>query len=201
MDPPGSGVCRTVGAGWLHMCGARNGGRARGARERALARGRGRDTGATVTSGASTKGTSNGGAAALGFTASISGDRAGGGSSTERGTSTRPRSIHTRTPTFPRRSSLRRQRSPRLSTGTTARARKRTTHTSRRVRKAGSRWSPHRRCPARARIRAHLLRWRPRPHAQRTESTPRVRSSGAASQLDPSPRSSRVCPMGSRLGA
>src|SRR6187397_2523587 len=41
-------------------------------------------------------------------------------------------------------------------------------------------------------IRAHLLRWRPRPHAQRTASTPRVRSSGAASQLDPSPRSSRV---------
>src|SRR6266536_5527081 len=28
--------------------------------------------------------------------------------------------------------------------------------------------------------------WRPRPHAQRTESTPRVRLSGAASQLDPS---------------
>ena len=32
---------------------------------------------------------------------------------------------------------------------------------------------------------------------QRTESTPRVRSSGAASQMDPSPRSSRVCPTGS----
>src|SRR5205823_1850678 len=34
-------------------------------------------------------------------------------------------------------------------------------------------------------IKAHLLRWRPRPHAQRTESTPRVRPSGAASHLDP----------------
>ena len=30
-----------------------------------------------------------------------------------------------------------------------------------------------------------LLYWRPRPHAQRTESTPRVRPSGAASHLDP----------------
>ena len=45
---------------------------------------------------------------------------------------------------------------------------------------------------ARARIRAHLLRWRPRQPAQRTESTPRRLPSGAASQLDPSPRSSRV---------
>src|SRR5207253_9740306 len=35
-------------------------------------------------------------------------------------------------------------------------------------------------------IRAHLLRWRPRRHAQRTSSTPRVPPSGAASQLDPS---------------
>ena len=34
-------------------------------------------------------------------------------------------------------------------------------------------------------------RWRPRPDAQRTESTPRVRPSGAASQLDPSHRSDR----------
>src|SRR5206468_7939261 len=33
-------------------------------------------------------------------------------------------------------------------------------------------------------------RWRPRPHAQRTGSTPRVRPSGAALQLDPSHRSS-----------
>ena len=33
-------------------------------------------------------------------------------------------------------------------------------------------------------IKAHLLRWRPRPHAQRRETTPRVRPSGAASQLD-----------------
>jgi len=32
---------------------------------------------------------------------------------------------------------------------------------------------------ARAMIRAHLLRWRPRPHAQRRETTPRVRPSGA----------------------
>jgi len=31
-------------------------------------------------------------------------------------------------------------------------------------------------------------------------STPRVRSSGAASQLDPSPRSSRVSPTGSAAG-
>src|SRR5215472_11969259 len=33
--------------------------------------------------------------------------------------------------------------------------------------------------------RAHLLRWRPRPHAQRTGSTPRVRPAGAASNLGP----------------
>src|SRR5687768_8646969 len=39
-------------------------------------------------------------------------------------------------------------------------------------------------------IRAHLLRWRPRQPPQRTESTPRRLPSGAASQLDPSPRSS-----------
>ena len=39
-------------------------------------------------------------------------------------------------------------------------------------------------------IRAHLLRWRPRLHAQRRETTPRVQPSGAASQLDPSHRSS-----------
>ena len=32
--------------------------------------------------------------------------------------------------------------------------------------------------------KAHLLRWRPRPHAQRRETTPRVRPSGAASHLD-----------------
>src|SRR5215467_2131542 len=32
--------------------------------------------------------------------------------------------------------------------------------------------------------KAHLLRWRPRPHAQRTASTLRVRPSGAASHLD-----------------
>ena len=39
--------------------------------------------------------------------------------------------------------------------------------------------------------RAHLLRRRPRQPAQRTESTPRRLPSGAASQLDPSHRSSR----------
>ena len=38
----------------------------------------------------------------------------------------------------------------------------------------------------RSSIRGQLLRWRPRLRAQRTESTPRPRSSGAASQLDPS---------------
>ena len=38
---------------------------------------------------------------------------------------------------------------------------------------------------ARAMRRAHLLRWRPRQPAQRTESTPRRLPSGAASQLDP----------------
>ena len=43
--------------------------------------------------------------------------------------------------------------------------------------------------PARATIRAHLLRWRPRPPAQRTESTPRRLPSGANKQLDPSRRS------------
>src|SRR5712692_8115248 len=32
--------------------------------------------------------------------------------------------------------------------------------------------------------KAHLLRWRPWPHAQRTGSTPRVRPAGAASPLD-----------------
>ena len=40
--------------------------------------------------------------------------------------------------------------------------------------------------PRRMQIRAHLLRWRPRQPAQRTESTPRRLPSGAASQLDPS---------------
>ncbi|HXJ79973.1 MAG TPA: branched-chain amino acid ABC transporter ATP-binding protein/permease [Candidatus Methylomirabilis sp.] len=40
-----------------------------------------------------------------------------------------------------------------------------------------------------AAIRAHLRRWRPRTHAQRTGSTPRVRPSGAALQMDPSHRS------------
>jgi len=38
--------------------------------------------------------------------------------------------------------------------------------------------------PGRLLKKAHLLRWRPRPHAQRTGSTPRVRRSGAASHLD-----------------
>ena len=45
---------------------------------------------------------------------------------------------------------------------------------------------------SRARIRAHLLRWRPRQPAQRTASTPRRLPSGAASHLGPSPRSSPV---------
>src|ERR1700675_4766747 len=48
-------------------------------------------------------------------------------------------------------------------------------------------------------IRAHLLRWRPRPHAQRTVSMPRGRPSGAASQLDPSHRSSRGSPAGNSV--
>ena len=47
-------------------------------------------------------------------------------------------------------------------------------------------------------IRAHLLRWRPRQPAQRTESTPRRLPSGAASQLDPSHRSRRFPPTGSQ---
>src|SRR6266436_6914520 len=38
--------------------------------------------------------------------------------------------------------------------------------------------------PSRLLKKAHLLRWCPRPHAQRTESTPRARPSGTASQLD-----------------
>jgi hypothetical protein len=37
-------------------------------------------------------------------------------------------------------------------------------------------------------IRVHLLRWRPRPGAQRRATTSRARPSGAASQLDPSRR-------------
>ena len=45
---------------------------------------------------------------------------------------------------------------------------------------------------ASAMIRAHLLRWRPRQPAQRTESTPRRLPSGAASQLDPSHRSAAL---------
>src|SRR5712692_5722171 len=38
--------------------------------------------------------------------------------------------------------------------------------------------------PRRLLQKAHLLRWRPWPHAQRTGSTPRVRPAGAASHLD-----------------
>src|SRR5918996_983774 len=41
---------------------------------------------------------------------------------------------------------------------------------------------------SRAPIRAHLLRCRPSPGAQRTGSTPRARASGGASQLDRSRR-------------
>ena len=48
---------------------------------------------------------------------------------------------------------------------------------------------PHRRTTPlisrRGSMRAHLLRWRPRQPAQRTESTPRRLPSGAASHLDP----------------
>ena len=39
-------------------------------------------------------------------------------------------------------------------------------------------------CASRLMKKAHLLRWRSRPHAQRTGSTPRVRPSRAASHLD-----------------
>ena len=38
--------------------------------------------------------------------------------------------------------------------------------------------------PRRRLIKTHLLSWRPRPHAQRRETTPRVLPSGAASHLD-----------------
>ncbi len=47
---------------------------------------------------------------------------------------------------------------------------------------------PRRSRRRRAAIRAHLLRWRPRPGAQRRETTPRARPSGAASHMDPSRR-------------
>ena len=50
-----------------------------------------------------------------------------------------------------------------------------------------------RRAASRLRKKVQLLRWRPRPHAQRTRSTPRVRRSGAASHLDLL-RSRRVLP-------
>ena len=43
----------------------------------------------------------------------------------------------------------------------------------------------------RSSIRVQLLRWRPRSHAQRTESTPRVQPSRAASQLGPSRQPAR----------
>src|SRR5712691_9420696 len=45
--------------------------------------------------------------------------------------------------------------------------------------------------------KAHLLRWRPWPHAQRTGSTPRVRPAGAASHLglfEQPPGFSASCP-------
>ena len=54
------------------------------------------------------------------------------------------------------------------------------------------------RMPLAGRIRAHLLRWRPRPGAQRRETTPRARPSGAASQLDPSPPASPLFANGAR---
>ena len=53
---------------------------------------------------------------------------------------------------------------------------------------------------AKAMIRAHLLRWRPRQPAQRTASTPRRLPSGAASQLNPSHRSSRLSPTALKRG-
>ncbi len=43
------------------------------------------------------------------------------------------------------------------------------------------------RSPSRRRIKAHLLRWRPRQQVQRTGSTPHLPPSGAASHLDLSP--------------
>src|SRR5712692_9083806 len=46
--------------------------------------------------------------------------------------------------------------------------------------------------------KAHLLRWRPRSHAQRTESTPRVRPSGAASHLDLFEPACGVCRLSGR---
>ena len=56
---------------------------------------------------------------------------------------------------------------------------------ARQAARAGRRRSPRaRRARRRLMKKAHLLRWRPRPHAQRTESTPRVRLAGAASHLD-----------------
>ena len=77
--------------------------------------------------------------------------------------------------------------------------------------RAGHRGRPGRLSPRRAptlrrraAIRAHLLRWRPRPGAQRTDSTPRARPSGAASHMAPSRRpapawpSSTACPRGPR---
>ncbi len=53
---------------------------------------------------------------------------------------------------------------------------------SRRRSPIGPRISCPRSCPTSRHLqKAHMLRWRPRPHAQRTGSTPRVRPSGAAS--------------------
>src|SRR5882672_8485911 len=50
---------------------------------------------------------------------------------------------------------------------------------------------PHR--LRRGAIRGHLLRWRPRPGAQRRETTPRARPSGAASHMTPSRPSAPPC--------
>src|SRR6266849_1042822 len=47
--------------------------------------------------------------------------------------------------------------------------------------------------PPRLLKKVHLLRWRPRPHAQRRETTPRVLPSGAASHLRLFEQPGRVC--------
>ena len=58
---------------------------------------------------------------------------------------------------------------------------------------------PRRRLPRRGAIRGHLLRWRPRPGAQRRETTPRARPSGAASHMTPSRPSAPLRANGTRV--
>src|SRR5260370_38134106 len=48
--------------------------------------------------------------------------------------------------------------------------------------------------PSRPLKGAHLLRWRPRQQAQRTESTPHLLPSGAASHLNPFERPAPLLP-------